>query len=681
MTLQPVRFMIFALNIFMLTTFFAACVPGVETAVPPTPLTPTATTLPSATAVSPTVTNESTGTPRATAVSYTPTKQANDTVQPAQVTLTPTPASPTQPTKRASCSDIPPVVGALADDSTGLLRVLFLSDALWLWREESETAEPISTGGPVTSYQRAPDNSSIAFVQDGDLWLWSEGEAATQRTASGGVNDLLFSSNGALIAYSRVLENDVYELWGVAVDGGPARLLATLSAAETWARHPDAVGMNLSFRWIGKTDILNYSFSPDLPGIGWGEAPPQPNFLVNAASGVALPELPLQIYYRFQETQNDQLVAGTTAESNELHLINVTNGHIELVLPLTEVTAWAFSPTGRYLLVTAPDRATALVIDTADFSQKPLQLPYLKFPYAIGKGFTLHPPELFWVDNTTFFTAIPELDGKYVLWQVKLAEDSATVLGNYSGFVFSILFSPDGRYLLVPDAEEAVLVDTTDLVQKPLSIPLQSIIPVSNSAEKAPNFWLDASHWLVILPINDDYFRNAVWRVDAASGAVAQIATYIGSYRDVFPAPDNSFLALPNSQSNGDFSLLLVDAASGEVVIYENDRSNLQFVRWINDSTHFLYRYSAPGHQGACFLLGTLGQPPSFVSTPPGTDWISTWADESRFFIAEGEGAVDSEGQQHITLHLGSLGGEGMVIGDYTLSLPIYPVFQFYLKD
>jgi hypothetical protein len=157
--------------------------------------------------------------------------QLEDT--PTPIVDTPAPEPPFCTTGRAFDSTALPA-------SSHLVRVLFLNDDLWLWRQETGTADPISTGGHVTAYLNAPDNSAVAYIKNGNLWLWREGQAVIQLSENGSANNLRFSPDSSLIAYSRALGDDQYEIWAINSDGGPARLLATASAAETWERNPDA---------------------------------------------------------------------------------------------------------------------------------------------------------------------------------------------------------------------------------------------------------------------------------------------------------------------------------------------------------------------------------------------------------------------------------------------------------
>jgi hypothetical protein len=531
----------------------------------------------------------------------------------------------------------------------GLLRVLFPNGDLWLWREETGTAEPLTSGGNMAAYQLRPDNRAVVFLQAGDLWLWREESGpATRLTESSDLDHFLLSSDGALIAFSRTLAGEQYELWAINSDGSQARRLATASAAETRARYPDAyasyldnnVDVLFNYRWLGDSHILTYGFAPIVDLIGG--LPPLPHLLVDAATGLALPVSPAVTYSSYHVSPNGAQIVALTSGSAELHLMNVADGQVQLALPLPEMMVWTFSPGGRYLIASAEDGA--VMVDTADLSQRRLPVPYRNFPYPYGKGAVTVAPVDFWLDETTWHTAIPAGDGAtFTLWQVNLAEGATTAGNTFSGFLGSALLSPDRRYLIVPDAAEAVLVDMADASQQPLSFTYRGMDVGFGAIALPPAFWVDETTWYLLLPDSDD-FGNFVspftlWRINAAAETATAINAFPGHAFGVVFSSDYRFLAFMEEAGP---NLHLVDLTTGQDVVYES----------------------------GC-------QPPIPLDPPIGP---GQWVDERRYIIVK-DGGASQDGQQG-TLYWQSLEGESALIGEFLVPPPGYgPYFHFYFKE
>jgi dipeptidyl aminopeptidase/acylaminoacyl peptidase len=328
--------------------------------------------------------------------------------------------------------------------SPHLARILFLYDDLWLWRQETGTAVPLTSGGNITAYLKAPDDSAVAYIQDDNLWLWREDEAVTQLTENGRISDLLFSPDSTIIAYSRALGDDQYELWAINSDGGAARPLATASAAETWERNPDAEKIDLTFHWDTDSHILIYSFYATV--LGQGDPAPEPTFFVAADSGAALTSLPPEnredVYFGYIvsfETQPDGRA--------ELSLVNVSNGRVALTIPTRFHAIWSFSPDGRYLITSTEDGAT--LVDLANLSQRTLPLNLR----SVGVGYGSAAPPGWWTNDTTWYTLIPDRDdvfqpgAMFTLWRVNAADGMATDINTFKGFVLDAELSPDGQQL------------------------------------------------------------------------------------------------------------------------------------------------------------------------------------------------------------------------------------------
>lgn len=347
----------------------------------------------------------------------------------------------------------PSVVSSCATDATAapnlpkptsLLRVLFLNKDLWLWKEETGTAVSLTKGGNVTAFRPAPDSSAVAYVQDGNLWILREDQSLLQVTEGSHIDDFLFSQDGELIAYSTALEDDQYEIVIANSKDASARWRETVSAADTWARHPDAEKVDLTFSWMDDTHILTWSFSPTLLGIG--DTPPQPGFAVDADTGEALDSLPATAAPDSPYGYDITTVTQSDGQS-ELHLVSSADGETALVLPAVYFSLWTLSPDGRFLIASAPEGIVA--VDLSDLSQWSAPVPYA----AVGVSHYSTPSPSVWADESTWYATTPDgtdvfqQGATFTLWRVNLAEQSAEPVKSYSGSILDAEFSPDQQHL------------------------------------------------------------------------------------------------------------------------------------------------------------------------------------------------------------------------------------------
>jgi hypothetical protein len=127
------------------------------------------------------------------------------------------------------------------------------------WDYVLPTPEVASTPVPVDAYE-APAGLRIAFVREGDVWLWTaeEREAIPLTVIGDAEGDLRISDDGQLVAFLRGWE----ELWMVSTDGTGERPLVT--SGEFGELGPDDAGAILNrFEWVAGTHIL--AFNTRLP--------------------------------------------------------------------------------------------------------------------------------------------------------------------------------------------------------------------------------------------------------------------------------------------------------------------------------------------------------------------------------------------------------------------------------
>lgn len=111
----------------------------------------------------------------------------------------------------------------------------------------------------------------VAYVKEGNLWLWAEGETR-QLTISGDVYLPRISPGGGVIAFLRPRDDFHIELWAVNADGSDERRLVSVADLDTiggGVRDPNAVAVNpLRFDWVPGTRTLAFNTHQVFQGPG-----------------------------------------------------------------------------------------------------------------------------------------------------------------------------------------------------------------------------------------------------------------------------------------------------------------------------------------------------------------------------------------------------------------------------
>jgi hypothetical protein len=125
----------------------------------------------------------------------------------------------------------------------------------------SPTAKPTSTPARESSTQR------VIFVKDQNVWMWTERFGAVTLTLSGGVTDAKISDDGAVVAYTKQVNEQQAELWAVNNDGSEARRL--VSADDLSAVDPSALAVAIhDFEWVPGSHTVALSTRKVMEGPG-----------------------------------------------------------------------------------------------------------------------------------------------------------------------------------------------------------------------------------------------------------------------------------------------------------------------------------------------------------------------------------------------------------------------------
>lgn len=136
-----------------------------------------------------------------------------------------------------------------------------------------ETAPaPGETGEPGPAETPPPDTPQdaplrVAYIKEGDVWLWEAGGVPVQLTEVGDANSVNLSDDGQVIAFLRQVDEIHAELWAVNADGSNPRVLEDVAALTDMDAGALAV-VPYFFEWIPGTHTLAYNTRQVLQGPG-----------------------------------------------------------------------------------------------------------------------------------------------------------------------------------------------------------------------------------------------------------------------------------------------------------------------------------------------------------------------------------------------------------------------------
>jgi Tol biopolymer transport system component len=221
------------------------------------------------------------------------------------------------------------------------------------WEPPPQTVEPAFTPMPPSEYP-APAGLQVAFVRDGQLWLWTAGtgQAVALASADDTSGQVKLSDDGAIVAFVR--ENT---LWAVNRDGSEERQL--LSAADLDALAPSDEGAILNrLAWVPGTHTLAL------------------NTQLNLAYGLVL--------------------------NDDLHLVDAETGAFTTLLPPGEGGEFYYSPDGSRIAVVTPGEIS--LVD-ADGGQREQVLTYT--PVNTGSEYRFYAQPAWASDSRSLRVAIP----------------------------------------------------------------------------------------------------------------------------------------------------------------------------------------------------------------------------------------------------------------------------------
>jgi hypothetical protein len=275
--------------------------------------------------------------------------------------------------------------------------------------QAAEPPTPTQVVEPPPATQEPPPSSEllrVAYVKDGNLWLWTEAGGPQALTSSGNVIEAFLSDDGMLAAFTRQVDDFHSEIWVVRTDGTDERLLVSTADIEAMLinRSPDASGVAPhQMAWIPGTHALAFNTRQSF----------MVGFLLN----------------------------------DDLRLVNAASGEQVTLLPAGQGGMFYFSPDGSQIAITTPNQ---LFLVNADGSNRRDNV--LTYEEVITSSEYRFYAEPVWSqDMSSLLVAIPPRDPlaardqATTIWRVPADGSPAVQLGGVPATFFGggVAFSPD----------------------------------------------------------------------------------------------------------------------------------------------------------------------------------------------------------------------------------------------
>jgi len=278
---------------------------------------------------------------------------------------------------------------------------------------------PTAEAAPLTAVPQPvrPATLTVAYVKDGNVYVWAEGGSSIGLTNTGDARKLSISSDGQRIAYVRELASapPAYELWVVNSDGAllnPQLLVSQveMNALKAASQFTNADGFDFDqVEFRPGTHDLYYSTVPRFMGPGY-------------------------------------------APSYDLRMVNVDTLAKSTLFDFGQAGAFTFSPDGAQIVLSAPDHISLVNADGSNFRENvlmyPLVITYSEYQY--------HPRPKWSVDSASLRVAVPPADPladplpPTALWYLPIDGSPATQLASIPAIPFDWpdnAFSPDMSYI------------------------------------------------------------------------------------------------------------------------------------------------------------------------------------------------------------------------------------------
>jgi len=269
---------------------------------------------------------------------------------------------------------------------------------------------------PAPTLPAAQGILTVTYIDNGNLWIWREGEDPRALTGSGDLNFQTLSEDGQRVAFLRGLDDRQIELWVVDADGQNERRLVSAARFTAMIRKPNVEAVHpFGLRWVPRTHTLAFNSFP--------------------------------VY-----ADPIDFVA------DDLWLAYADTGELRQLLPHGEGGEFVYSPDGKQIALLTPDRMD--LINSDGRNRRPNTIPGY---HAVGMGEFLFYPQPAWAaDSRSLKVGVPVAEDVrdphplIEIWEVTLLGFEAQKLTTLEGLPPSLVYSPDRSrvaYWRWPDLE------------------------------------------------------------------------------------------------------------------------------------------------------------------------------------------------------------------------------------
>ncbi len=229
---------------------------------------------------------------------------------------------------------------------------------------------PAETSSPDTPAFIPPRALQVAYIKNGNVHIWTEGEGSVVLTGTGDAIQVSISDDGQIIVYERRDPDNYFtsELWAVNTSGATnARVLvsqAEMDALKATSYYNNAGGLSIDLlEWRPKTHELYYSTVPVFEGPGY-------------------------------------------APGLDVRLINLDTMEKRTIFDYGQGGLFSFSPDGKQIALSTPDHISLANADGSNLRANVLSFPlvgtYSEYQY--------HPRPIWAADSGSLRVTIPPDD-------------------------------------------------------------------------------------------------------------------------------------------------------------------------------------------------------------------------------------------------------------------------------
>jgi hypothetical protein len=313
------------------------------------------------------------------------------------------------------------------------------------------TAQP-STYADCPVIKRAPDGLlRLAYLDQGDLWIWDEGTEPISMTSSGDIQQLKLTPSGEQVVFARKTGEGPAELWAADISESTTLLLtggselsgrieilpfSTDESLVAFTHHFDKISGELWVAHLDGSGARRLVSTADLMGIVSEE-------LADSAVPAEVTWIPdtYSLTYDAQPTfENEGIYIFVQRQVWE---VDAMTGDQAVLLPEGEGGLVSYSPDGRTVMVKTPETMKFMNLETQEVIPGDVDF------FAVGFGEFYAYPAIAWTaDSNAVLLAQPEAEGydqnlPVTIWQVPVDGSPADKVLEVTGFFPSFAFSPD----------------------------------------------------------------------------------------------------------------------------------------------------------------------------------------------------------------------------------------------